>query len=188
MALQASKGLTANVYVGMRYRQVPFHWRSNSSGETLTFLQIIKSFQTNCESPNYISFWLQTYLTCIFNFIWHIKRDRIAKLVVLPLYPQFSISTTGSSLHVLQNIFRCYICINFLLSFCSTLKVLPKTSLDVSELSEKMHIYHGCQLPLYSPGINEKVISSPWLTWLVKSYKDLLSLKKWVQLLNYFYA
>jgi hypothetical protein len=25
MALQANKGLTANVYVGMRYRQVPFH-------------------------------------------------------------------------------------------------------------------------------------------------------------------
>ncbi|KAF5936109.1 hypothetical protein HYC85_027238 [Camellia sinensis] len=36
----------------------------------------------------------------------HIKRDRITKLVVLPLYPQFSISTTGSSIRVLQNIFR----------------------------------------------------------------------------------
>ncbi|XAR70808.1 Ferrochelatase [Bertholletia excelsa] len=38
--------------------------------------------------------------------VWQIKRDRITKLVVLPLYPQFSISTTGSSLRVLQNIFR----------------------------------------------------------------------------------
>ncbi|KAJ9183551.1 hypothetical protein P3X46_007391 [Hevea brasiliensis] len=37
--------------------------------------------------------------------IHQIKRDRITRLVVLPLYPQFSISTTGSSLRVLQNIF-----------------------------------------------------------------------------------
>ncbi|WCJ29571.1 ferrochelatase 1 [Euphorbia peplus] len=38
--------------------------------------------------------------------IHQIKRDRITRLVVLPLYPQFSISTTGSSLRVLDNIFR----------------------------------------------------------------------------------
>ncbi|CAL1368263.1 unnamed protein product [Linum trigynum] len=38
--------------------------------------------------------------------IQQIKKDRITRLVVLPLYPQFSISTTGSSLRVLQNIFR----------------------------------------------------------------------------------
>ncbi|XP_031488336.1 ferrochelatase-2, chloroplastic [Nymphaea colorata] len=35
-----------------------------------------------------------------------IKRDRITKLVVLPLYPQFSISTSGSSIRVLQTMFR----------------------------------------------------------------------------------
>ncbi|KZV37221.1 ferrochelatase-2, chloroplastic-like [Dorcoceras hygrometricum] len=35
-----------------------------------------------------------------------IKRDRITRLVVLPLYPQYSISTTGSSIRVLQNMFR----------------------------------------------------------------------------------
>ncbi|KAL2453100.1 Ferrochelatase-2 [Abeliophyllum distichum] len=35
-----------------------------------------------------------------------IKRDRITKLVVLPLYPQFSISTSGSSLRLLESIFR----------------------------------------------------------------------------------
>ncbi|PKI72491.1 hypothetical protein CRG98_007094 [Punica granatum] len=35
-----------------------------------------------------------------------IKRDKITKLVVLPLYPQFSISTTGSSIRVLENAFR----------------------------------------------------------------------------------
>ncbi|KAM3710173.1 hypothetical protein ACJW31_01G008600 [Castanea mollissima] len=38
--------------------------------------------------------------------IQQIKRDRITRLVVLPLYPQFSISTTGSSIRVMQNIFR----------------------------------------------------------------------------------
>jgi len=35
-----------------------------------------------------------------------IKRDRISKLVVLPLYPQFSISTSGSSLRLLEKLFR----------------------------------------------------------------------------------
>ncbi|XP_042377284.1 ferrochelatase-1, chloroplastic-like isoform X1 [Zingiber officinale] len=35
-----------------------------------------------------------------------IKKDRITKLVVLPLYPQFSISTSGSSIRVLQSIIR----------------------------------------------------------------------------------
>ncbi|XVE53919.1 hypothetical protein DITRI_Ditri03aG0040500 [Diplodiscus trichospermus] len=38
--------------------------------------------------------------------IEQIKQDRITKLVVLPLYPQFSISTTGSSIRVLQGMFR----------------------------------------------------------------------------------
>ncbi|KMT15993.1 hypothetical protein BVRB_3g051760 [Beta vulgaris subsp. vulgaris] len=38
--------------------------------------------------------------------VQQIKRDKITKLVVLPLYPQFSISTTGSSLRVLQDMFR----------------------------------------------------------------------------------
>jgi ferrochelatase len=38
--------------------------------------------------------------------VHQIKRDRITKLVVLPLYPQYSISTTGSSLRVLRDMFR----------------------------------------------------------------------------------
>ncbi|XP_027361154.1 ferrochelatase-2, chloroplastic-like isoform X2 [Abrus precatorius] len=38
--------------------------------------------------------------------IEQIKRDGITKLVILPLYPQFSISTSGSSLRLLENIFR----------------------------------------------------------------------------------
>lgn len=38
--------------------------------------------------------------------IEQIKKDGIAKLVVLPLYPQFSISTSGSSLRLLESIFR----------------------------------------------------------------------------------
>jgi protoporphyrin/coproporphyrin ferrochelatase len=35
-----------------------------------------------------------------------VKRDGITRLVVLPLYPQFSVSTTGSSLNRLNEIFR----------------------------------------------------------------------------------
>jgi len=35
-----------------------------------------------------------------------IKRDRITDLVVLPLYPQFSVSTSGSSLRLLEKIFK----------------------------------------------------------------------------------
>ena len=35
-----------------------------------------------------------------------IKRDGVTKLVVLPLYPQFSISTSGSSLRLLEQIFQ----------------------------------------------------------------------------------
>ncbi|CBI20621.3 hypothetical protein VitviT2T_004403 [Vitis vinifera] len=38
--------------------------------------------------------------------IEQIKKDKITRLVVLPLYPQFSISTTGSSIRVLESIFR----------------------------------------------------------------------------------
>ena len=34
-----------------------------------------------------------------------IKADGVTKLVVLPLYPQFSISTSGSSLRLLEQIF-----------------------------------------------------------------------------------
>lgn len=37
--------------------------------------------------------------------IEQIKRDKITKLVVLPLYPQFSISTSGSSIRLLQSLF-----------------------------------------------------------------------------------
>ncbi len=38
--------------------------------------------------------------------IAHIKRDRIEKLVILPLYPQFSISTSGSSFRLLENLWQ----------------------------------------------------------------------------------
>lgn len=38
--------------------------------------------------------------------IAHIKRDGIEKLVILPLYPQFSISTSGSSFRLLQKLWQ----------------------------------------------------------------------------------
>ncbi|OIW14934.1 hypothetical protein TanjilG_30653 [Lupinus angustifolius] len=63
-ALEA-KGLSSNVYVGMRY-WYPFTEEA----------------------------------------VEQIKRDGVTRLVVLPLYPQFSISTTGSSIRVLQQMFR----------------------------------------------------------------------------------
>ncbi|GJY26588.1 ferrochelatase-2, chloroplastic-like protein [Tanacetum coccineum] len=37
--------------------------------------------------------------------VQQIKKDKITRLVVLPLYPQYSISTTGSSVRVLQSLF-----------------------------------------------------------------------------------
>ena len=36
----------------------------------------------------------------------HVTRDGVNKLVILPLYPQFSISTSGSSLRLLEQLFR----------------------------------------------------------------------------------
>lgn len=35
-----------------------------------------------------------------------VKRDGVSKLVILPLYPQFSISTSGSSLRLLETLFK----------------------------------------------------------------------------------
>lgn len=43
---------------------------------------------------------------CLIYLMLQIKMDGITKLVVLPLYPQFSISTSGSSLRLLESIFR----------------------------------------------------------------------------------
>uniref|UniRef100_A0A1D1YN19 Ferrochelatase n=2 Tax=Anthurium amnicola TaxID=1678845 RepID=A0A1D1YN19_9ARAE len=38
--------------------------------------------------------------------VHQIKKDKVTRLVVLPLYPQYSISTSGSSIRLLQSIFR----------------------------------------------------------------------------------
>ena len=38
--------------------------------------------------------------------VTRIKRDRIEQLVILPLYPQFSISTSGSSFRILEEIWK----------------------------------------------------------------------------------
>ncbi|KGF72982.1 ferrochelatase [Neosynechococcus sphagnicola sy1] len=38
--------------------------------------------------------------------IAHIQRDQVEKLVILPLYPQFSISTSGSSFRLLEKIWQ----------------------------------------------------------------------------------
>ncbi|XP_044473784.1 ferrochelatase-2, chloroplastic-like, partial [Mangifera indica] len=41
-----------------------------------------------------------------FRYIWQLKRDKITRLVVQPLYLQFSISAIGLSILVLEKIFR----------------------------------------------------------------------------------
>lgn len=38
--------------------------------------------------------------------VTHLKRDRIEQVVILPLYPQFSISTSGSSFRILEEIWK----------------------------------------------------------------------------------
>lgn len=60
-----SKGVGADVYVGMRY------WKPFTE-----------------------------------DAVEEIKKDGVTKLIVLPLYPQFSISTSGSSLRLLEQMFQ----------------------------------------------------------------------------------
>jgi ferrochelatase len=38
----------------------------------------------------------------------HIQRDGIETLVIVPLYPHFSLSTSGSSLKLLNSVFEKY--------------------------------------------------------------------------------
>ncbi|KAH7543733.1 hypothetical protein JRO89_XS15G0008700 [Xanthoceras sorbifolium] len=91
MALRA-KNLTANVYVGMRY-WYPFT-------EEAVQQVVNNDIELLCGPVRSSSSALGEVRGLM------IKRDRITRLVVLPLYPQFSISTTGSSIRVLQSIFR----------------------------------------------------------------------------------
>ena len=55
----------------------------------------------NCHISICVICYQYSFLDC-----FQIKMDQITKLVVLPLYPQFSISTSGSSLRILEEIFR----------------------------------------------------------------------------------
>lgn len=59
-----------------------------------------------------------------------IKRDGITMLVVLPLYPQFSISTSGSSLRLLESIFR-WISTYRSAHFCLFKKVTPVSTENI---------------------------------------------------------
>ncbi|KAF5748304.1 hypothetical protein HS088_TW04G00256 [Tripterygium wilfordii] len=49
---------------------------------------------------------MRYWLSFTEDAILQIKKDNVTKLVVLPLYPHYSISTTGSSISVIQSIFR----------------------------------------------------------------------------------
>jgi len=53
-----------------------------------------------------LSFWLASPGVPWVGSGVQLKRDNIRRLVVLPLYPQFSITTSGSSLRLLEHLFR----------------------------------------------------------------------------------
>ena len=42
---------------------------------------------------------------CLLSISWQIQKDKMNTLVIVPLYPQYSISTSGSSLKLLEEIF-----------------------------------------------------------------------------------
>lgn len=90
MALQ-TKNVSATVYVGMRY-WFPF---------TEEAVQQVIFYIFFCFLDDGFSYVYQLHF-----FLKQIKKDKITRLVVLPLYPQYSISTTGSSVRVLQDLFR----------------------------------------------------------------------------------
>ena len=70
----------ATCYVGMRYWQ--------------PYTEQVQSY----------SAWKNEYKVCS-QALERIKQDGVTTLVVLPLYPHYSISTTGSSLGVLKQAF-----------------------------------------------------------------------------------
>lgn len=93
LALQA-KNVSADVYVGMRY-WFPFTEEAVQQVIFTYYMELLMSMS--------LLFFIITKLVTFYN---QIKKDKITRLVVLPLYPQYSISTTGSSVRVLQDLFR----------------------------------------------------------------------------------
>ncbi|KAG8067906.1 hypothetical protein GUJ93_ZPchr0005g15968 [Zizania palustris] len=105
-----------------------------------------------------------------------IKWDGITKLVVLPLYLQFSISTSGSSLRLLEGIFRED---EYLVNMQHT--VIPswyQREGYIETLIEKEHIEALDCYPLLSANISETLEESD------VEYKELIGFRIWHQALG----
>ena len=108
-------------------------------------------------------FTLSSLANCLVNYDYlpmrsQIKKDKITKLVVLPLYPQFSISTSGSSICVLQSIIR-WITVSYLSLYFVDLSYTLH-----NHIAGKMFILQDCQFLSSNHGINVKGILTQWLT------------------------
>ncbi|KAH7566108.1 hypothetical protein JRO89_XS08G0087700 [Xanthoceras sorbifolium] len=89
----------------MNFLYVWNSFRMFMSGEKIKAEELRKSlWEKNVPAKVYVG--MRYWHPFTEEAIEQIKRDGIAKLVVLPLYPQFSISTSGSSLRLLESIFR----------------------------------------------------------------------------------
>lgn len=108
-----TKGLNANMYMGTRYwhqyteeaKNVRFNTRAVQANALTTSL---RSKGLNANVYVGMRYW-HPYTE---EALEQIKRDTVGRLVILPLYPQFSISTSGSSLRLLVStqsygIFNC---------------------------------------------------------------------------------
>lgn len=134
----------------------------------------------------FLMYLFNVLMVILISYLLQIRRDKITKLVVLPLYPQFSISTTGSSIRVLQNLFRW----NFYFFFVNLDLVLFSCNYFVVALLWATLIWDNCTgmtkfcqdflLLLSSLGISVRVMSSLWLTQLRRNCKVLAPLRRLV--------
>ncbi|GHP08061.1 ferrochelatase hem15 [Pycnococcus provasolii] len=71
---------------------------------------LLRTLQTKFESAKNVSFNVYVGMRYWYPFteeaLEKIKSDGITRLVILPLYPQFSVSTSGSSLRLLETLLR----------------------------------------------------------------------------------
>lgn len=112
-----------------------------------------------------VSNWMNQIIDFFFHYLCQIKRDRITRLVVLPLYPQFSISTTGSSVRVLQKIFRW----QFVVSSSECLYIL----FTLVSCSESEPILQERSISIKGACFSHKLMVSTWRLYQVNGWLDL---------------
>ena len=108
----------------------------------------------NCYISICVFYYQYSCLDC-----FQIKMDQITKLVVLPLYPQFSISTSGSSLRILEEIFR-YLFLAWTALFVDLILFALSSTLEkqLPCFAEKMNTSQICSIQLFHHGITVKDI------------------------------